>query len=318
MNLKPLFIGLLLLHLLSIVSCVSPNSKSQDAEFIIQKAKSFNISYDLSKETEKYRLPGKLVEISGLSFLNDTIIACVQDELGELYTFNLNKSVITTRTPFGKEGDYEGVSCTDSLIYTLRSSGKIYEVQHFKEDSQSTVKYRTDLRKFNNPQGMVYDKAHSRLLIACNGLIGDEESIDKVRSIYSFDLQTKKLSPVPVIKFTIDDIYQFLEVGGIAKTSEKISKFFSPSSATDVLAFQTSGIAIHPISGNYYLVSSKDNFFMILNPKGEFLYIRQLDSDLFRKPEGITFLRNGDLLISNEGVNEIADITRFNYVKDIE
>ncbi|MGB0930587.1 MAG: hypothetical protein ACPGVB_07415, partial [Chitinophagales bacterium] len=93
--------------------------------------------------------------------------------------------------------------------------------------------------------------------------------------------------------------------------------FFAPSS-TDILAFQTSGIAIHPISGNYYLVSSKDNFFMILNPKGEFRYIRQLDSQLFRKPEGITFLPNGDLLISNEGLNEIADITRFNYVKDID
>ena len=57
---------------------------------------------------------------------------------------------------------------------------------------------------------------------------------------------------------------------------------------------------------------------MILSPKGEFRYIRQLDNKLFRKPEGITFLHNGDLFISNEGMNEIADITRFNYVKDIE
>ncbi len=315
MNQKQFFIGLLWLLLISIISCVPP--KSKDNKLIIHKAKDFNISYDLADANAKYRLPGKLVEISGLSILNDTTIACVQDELGELYTFNLNKSVITSRTPFGKEGDYEGVACTDSLIYTLRSSGKIYEVQHFKEDSQFTVKHRTELRKFNNPQGMAYDAINNRLLVACNGLIGDEKSANNIRSIYSFNLETNKLDSIPVISFTIDDIYQFLDVGGIEKTSEQLAEFFSPG-VNNVLAFQTSGFAIHPISGDYYLVSSKDNFFMILSPKGKFRYIRQLDSKLFRKPEGITFLPNGDLFISNEGVNEIADITRFDYVKDIE
>ncbi|MEZ4883772.1 MAG: hypothetical protein R3E32_03460 [Chitinophagales bacterium] len=315
MNKNQLFISLISLLIVSLSSCLPHETKN--TKLIIHKAEDFNISYDLVDADRKYRLPGKLVEISGLCIINDTTIACVQDEMGELYTFNLNKSLITSRTPFGKEGDYEGVACTDSLLYVLRSSGKIYEIQHFKQDSQSTVKYRTDLRKFNNAQGMVYDRSNNRLLVACNGLIGDEASIDKVRSIYSFDLQQKKMDSIPIISFTIDDIYKFLEVGGVEKTSEQLAEFFSPGS-TDLLAFQTSGLAIHPITGDYYLVSSKDNFFMILSNEGQFRYIRQLDSSIFRKPEGITFLPNGDLFISNEGVSEIANITRFNYVKDIE
>ena len=235
MNQKQFFIGFLSLLLISISSCLPPKSKENKP--IIHKAEDFNISYDLAYSTAKYRLPGKLVEISGLSIMNDTTIACVQDELGELYTFNLNKSQVTSRTPFGKEGDYEGVACTDSLIYTLRSSGKIYEVKYFQEDSQSTKKYRTELRKFNNPQGIAYDSINSRLLIACNGLIGDENSIEKTRSIYAFDLKTKQLGSTPIISFTLDDIYQFLEVGGIEKTSEQLVEFFSPGS-TGILAFQ--------------------------------------------------------------------------------
>jgi len=315
MSQKQCFLSFLSFLIVSISSCLSP--KPKESKLIIHKSENFNISYDLADADIKYKLPGKLVEISGLSIMNDTTIACVQDELGELYNFNLNKSVITSRTPFGKEGDYEGVACADSLLYVLRSSGKIYEVKHFKEDSQSTVKYRTPLRKINNPQGLTYDSANNRLLVASNGLIGDENSIENTRVIYAFDLQKKELDSIPVIVFTIDDIYDFLDVGSIEKASEQFSKFFSKGDG-GMLAFETSGIGIHPISGDYYMVSSKDNFFMILSKEGKFRYIRQLDAKLFRKPEGITFLPNGDLLISNEGMNEIANITRFNYVKDID
>ncbi len=315
MSQKQCFLSLLSFLIISISSCVPP--KSKENKIIIHKSKDFNISYDLEDADAKYKLPGKLVEISGLSIMNDTTIACVQDELGELYNFNLNKSIITSRTPFGKEGDYEGVACADSLLYVLRSSGKIYEVKHFKADSQSTIKYRTPLRKINNPQGMTYDSANKRLLIACNGLIGDKESVENTRAIYAFDLQKKELDTIPLIVFTIDDIYDFLDVGSIEKTSKQFSQFFSKGDR-GVLAFETSGIGIHPVSGDYYMVSSKDNFFMILSKENEFRYIRQLDTKLFRKPEGITLLPNGDLFISNEGVNEIANITRFNYVKEIE
>jgi len=309
------FIPLLSLLITCLSSCLHP--KPQDTHsLIIQKAEDFNISYDLADADDKYKLPEKLVEISGLFSMNDTTISCVQDELGELYVFNLDKSLITSRTPFGKKGDYEGVACTDSFMYVLRSSGKIYEVKDFKKDSQSTVIYRTVLRKFNNPQGMTFDKKKNRLLITCNGLAGDKASVEKTRAIYAFDLERKELDTTPVITFTIDDIYDFLEVGGIEKTSEQLADFFSPG-VSEMLAFQTSGIAIHPDTEDYYMVSSKDNFFMILSKKGKFRYIRQLDSAIFRKPEGITFLSNGDLFISNEGVNEIANITRFNYVKEI-
>jgi hypothetical protein len=41
--------------------------------------------------------------------------------------------------------------------------------------------------------------------------------------------------------------------------------------------------------------------------------MERLDKDLFAQPEGITFMENGDMLISNEGAKGIPTIVRFNY-----
>lgn len=294
-------------------SCIKPNANNRSKKKILQKSKGFNISYDLGIADNRYKLPSELIEVSGLTFLNDSTIACVQDELGELYTMNIKQSKITSRTNFGKDGDYEGIAYTQSKVYVLRSNGKIYEIQKFRQDEQVTNEYKTPLRKYNNPQGIVYDEKHNRLLIACNGTIGEKATTKNTYSIYAFNLNLKQLNPNPVIQFSLDDLYGFLNIDGLEKTSKQFAEFFHHGSC-NLLTFETSGMAIHPISGNYYLVSSKANLFMVLSPKGKFQYLRELDKKTFHKPEGITFHSNGDLFISNEGKMDIANITRFNYV----
>ncbi|MEM7040848.1 MAG: hypothetical protein AAF570_28050, partial [Bacteroidota bacterium] len=36
--------------------------------------------YDLNSPGKKYKLPGKLVEISGLTWVSPNVLSCVQDE----------------------------------------------------------------------------------------------------------------------------------------------------------------------------------------------------------------------------------------------
>jgi hypothetical protein len=43
--------------------------------------------------------------------------------------------------------------------------------------------------------------------------------------------------------------------------------------------------------------------------------MEKLDDDLFNQPEGLTFLSNGDMLISNESKNKPPTIVRCNFRK---
>ena len=75
----------------------------------------------------------------------------------------------------------------------------------------------------------------------------------------------------------------------------------------------TSAIAIHPITKKLYLLSASDHLFFIFNINGEIEYMEPLNPDIFNKAEGITFLDNGDMIITNEGQNKKPTLLRFNY-----
>ena len=77
----------------------------------------------------------------------------------------------------------------------------------------------------------------------------------------------------------------------------------------------TSAIAVHPITKKLYLLSASDHLFFIFNMSGSIEHIELLDRDIFNKAEGITFLDNGDMLITNEGQNKEPTLLRFNYRK---
>lgn len=296
--------------LLALGACTSPEPPPASEG-------TFYLPYELTDPDAKYRLPGKLVEISGLSYVNDSTIACIQDEEGSFFLFDLKLQEVYQRIQFGKDGDYEGVEYVDGSVYTLRSSGKLYEVKAFGTENQETIKHKTPLEKVNNPEGLTYDAANRRLLISCKGFPGDAASTQEYDAIYAYDLASSTFLPKPAISFSVKDLYEFLGKSKLERVHDRATDFLVPGSI-GLIAFAPSGIAIHPISGHIYTVTSQGNLMVVLSPEGELTYIRDLPPELFRQPEGIAFLSNGDLLISNEGQEGIANILRFNYIKQIE
>ncbi|MBP9790115.1 MAG: hypothetical protein KBD57_06215, partial [Bacteroidia bacterium] len=76
---------------------------------ISQKGFSSDFFYSLAKPDFDRSLPVELKEISGLTDVNDSQFACVQDEHGILYLYNMPSSSISKRINFGPPGDYEGL-----------------------------------------------------------------------------------------------------------------------------------------------------------------------------------------------------------------
>src|SRR5688500_11831849 len=59
---------------------------------------------------EKWDLPEELKEVSGISFLGNEKFACVQDEEGTVFIYNLRSGKIEKKIAFTPAGDFEGIT----------------------------------------------------------------------------------------------------------------------------------------------------------------------------------------------------------------
>jgi len=89
---------------------------------------------------------------------------------------------------------------------------------------------------------------------------------------------------------------------GLSKKEK--TKYISPS-----------GVAVHPISKEVYILSSALRCLVAMDPKsGQVRSVQSLEKSLFPQPEGIAFEKNGDLWISSEGKKGTATLQLFSYL----
>ncbi len=85
---------------------------------------------------------------------------------------------------------------------------------------------------------------------------------------------------------------------------------FFDSSKGD-MSFQPSGIAIHPITGNIYILGSVGNLLIVFSRDGTMLAMVKLRSRYFPQAEGICFSPDGTLYIANEGDVDKGTVLKF-------
>jgi len=244
----------------------------------------FKLPYQLNAPVENYTLPKELKEISGLTYYKDDKLLCVQDEEAVVYVFDTKKKKVVQDFGFGGYGDFEGIEYVNDEVYVLESNGNLFR---FKPESTEIGRTKTDLPKKTEVEGLGYDPKTKRLLIAVkNG----GPSSDK--AVYSFDLLNKAVFK----DMSLND--EQLEGAGINP------KTFKPS-----------GIAVHPITGEWYMLTSVGKRLLITSRKGKIMYSEPLDPKLYRQPEGICFTPNGDMFISSEGDGKKGYILKFEYKK---
>lgn len=264
--------------------------------------------YAMNKPDQVQLLKKELKEISGLSMLGKKNLAAVQDEDGILYVLT-KKGKIKKEHHFFAPGDYEGVEVVGDEIYVVKSSGKIFRITGLGKNKQNVTTYKNFLNKQANIEGLTYDKKNNRLLLAAKGKMADNDSFS--RSIYAFDLKTQELLEEPIFTIDLNLIHSYLDSGEPIKYLEKITEKLDPAHGGFI--FAPSGIAIHPITGNYYLISSVGKMLMILNPEGEIVHIEKLKKKVHQQPEGICFEPDGTLWVANEGKRSEAFLLRYKF-----
>lgn len=230
------------------------------------------------KIVKRWDLPVILKEISGMAAIDKDRFACIQDETGSIFIYNINTSTIQEEIPFAPAGDYEDIALVNDTAWVLRSDGKLFEVSTLFSKATAITDYTTELTARQNVEGLCYDKNNNRLLLA----IKDGEPAGKdYKGVYAFDLTTKKMMPEPVYKIAIR---QELKTGNRKKSIE-----IMPSS-----------IAVHPLTKELYVTDGRNSLLLILDPTGKTKELIDLNSKEFHQPEGISFHKDGEMYISNE------------------
>lgn len=270
-----------------------------------------NFPYSIYEPDEIYELKDQLREISGLSYYNKNSLLCVNDEKGVIYRYSLKKKEISNEYDFDYPGDYEGIEVVDSLVFVLRSDGKVYKVTDFKDEQRNSQKNSTFLHAGNDTEGLAYDPSTNSLLVACKGSPAQGNQYKGKRGIYEYSLDQNQLSEKPKYLIDQDQIRKLLKFNAYSSFSVKLMENINPSEGD--ITFQPSAIAVHPISKNLYVVGSVGKLLLVLNPQGEIISIVKLKRKIFRQPEGICFAPDGTMFISNEGRGKKANILKFNY-----
>ena len=269
----------------------------------------FVAGYNLKSPDASVILPAILQEVSGLSCIDSNMLACIQDENGILFLYDLAKNKISSQFEFFSNGDYEGIARVMDTIFVLRSDGMLIEISDYRSNNVIVTPIPTDIPSKDN-EGLCYDSENYRLLIACKESTGKGDLSKDKRYVFGFDLTSKSLIEEPVYSFDIQLLKEFAVKNSI-NLPMKGKKKGPPE---PVLRFQTSGIAIHPLTNKLYLLSSEDYLLSVFDRNGNIEHMVRLNMGLFNQPEGITFLENGDLLISNEGQGKgPATLRRFSF-----
>lgn len=269
--------------------------------------------YQFSKPCAFYNLPDTLYEVSGLTDIDSAHVGCVQDEKGIVFSYNVFKSRIESHSTFYGDGDYEGITKAGNDVYVLRSDGILFRIKDYvKGNSIVTDSFDTHI-PINNNEGLCFDEKNNILLIAAKGKTKKTKTTQNLRYIYGFKLDSLMMIDTALLVIDINDIAMKLE-GKKVSLPPSIKKNGVVKEGN--LKFKPSSIAIHPINDRLYILSAADNLLLVFSRNGKIEDVNLLPSKLFPKPEGLTFLPNGDMFIANEGKGGNANLMRFCYDLD--
>lgn len=272
----------------------------------------YSFLYHINEPDTTFRMPASLLEISGIALSQDgTKILAQNDEDGAVFVLDKASGEILNRFSFGKPGDYEDIEVVGDRVYVVKSNSNLFEIRHLGTPEQETIKHSSFLTKDYDVEGLCYDPRTHSLLLACKGIAGEEALYEGNKAIYRFRLETEHMEAVPPYLINLDAVSTFLEHNPDLNRIEKLVDFFDPES--DERGFSPSAIAIHPISGHFYITSSVGKVLLVMDQGGIILHVEKLDKSVHPQPEGLFFDADGTLYLSSEGKKSYGRIHRFRY-----
>ncbi len=245
-----------------------------------------------------HELPAELVEVSGLTDVSDSLVACLQDEEALLYLLDVHDGTVMERHRFGPPGDMEGLTRVKDGFYALRSDGLVYHLRKARSGYALADTFRLRLPN-RDIEGLGYDETRGVVLVAPKDVLKGDPQLRDRRQLFAFDPHTHQLLPEPVLSYTLSGILQQARDAGITIPVRTTPK----GRQVPELKLRMASVAVDPVTDHYVILSATDRTLLVLDREGRFVHLYFLDPDRLPKPEGLTFLPDGRMLIASEGRN---------------
>ena len=233
--------------------------------------------YNLNKPS-LLKLPPALDEISGIVYYaKDKSILAINDEVGWLYKIPLKDDPDIQKWKYSNGADFEDLVLTDSTFYVLESNGNLIKFKFIRPDSVDRKEFIFPAPGKNEFEILYHHPSEKKLILLCKDC-----EIDSKNSLtaFSFSLDSMGFASTPAFVIDIKKIEDLLD--------EKR------------LRFKPSAAAIHPITGELYIMSSINKVLVVADVNGVPKKVYKINPKIFKQPEGLTFSSTGDLIISNE------------------
>ncbi len=254
------------------------------------------VGYDINNP-QKFDMPKALHEISGISFLKEATdsICAIEDEDGKLFYFTLGSTEIK-HSKFAKKGDFEDVTIlNNNTAVVLRSDGSlfVFAVAEIGKEKIDSVQEFDNILPEGEYEGLTAEDG--KLYALCKKCMIDDEK--KEISLYTL---AKGLNNVLAVTDSLK-----IDLSPIKKENKENGRG----------KFHPSCIAKNPLTHEWYIISSVNKLLVVLDEQWKITASFPLNPSMFKQPEGITFNARGDLYISNEGAEGIANVLVFRYHK---
>jgi hypothetical protein len=248
----------------------------------------------LPRPMRVFTLPQVLGEASGVTLLDDRHLGLIDDEYGVLFIINsLNGNMVSTRR-FGEDGDYEDLVSNGSRVFVLRSDGLIADIRDWRSATLDVRRHSIRLPSGCDAEGLAFDTRAGRLLIACrNSVLGTAG-----RVLQSVIVNEDRLQP-DALPTALNVLLPPENSGAAIRAS---------------MPLEPSAIAVHPSSGDLYVLSASARSLVVLDRTRVARQLWRVSAPMFEKPEGLAIAAGNDVWVVSEAHSGAAVVGLFRLV----
>lgn len=241
---------------------------------------------DLGRREERFELPGRLREISGLALGSDGTLFAHGDEKGTIYRIDVRDGSVDRGFEIGDRtihDDFEGLAVAGERFFLVSSRGLLYEFREAPEGDRTPARITdTGLGSACEIEGLAYHPALDALLLACKTLAPPAAEV----RIHVLPLAAGA-PPAPPIRVPW-------------------SAFAARGHGGEV---SPSAVEVDPATGSLLLLAARQELLFEVSLEGELLDLVPLSRRRHPQPEGLALDADGRLFVGDEADGGKARLT---------
>jgi hypothetical protein len=263
--------------------------------------------YNLNDEGSIEHLPFGVNHIAGLTSLTGNQLCFYQEKNGTISIYDLKGDSLINQITIGDLGTCLSLVQYDSTFYMLTDQAQLHEIHPpIEENPVATIDLMLPQEEILS---MCLDKRDNQFLLCSSSRTpGDKGNI--LHTVYSLALQAGAEELEPLFTIEAQEIESFVNA---QNQSSKNHMLYGKVDSLCHLNFEPKSIAVHPKSNEIYILSPNDRAITVCNKAGEVINFIALNDKKCSNPGKLTFLQNGDLIITNEGPTALPSLVRFNW-----